>query len=753
MIKAIEKDTQQFYSRLTKILSKIHQAKSFADAYPLVEKAILSLFKAQRVTVYQRNRSNKDIVSRFKTGDDVKEIRVPITASSVAGYVALSKEPIVIRNVRDSVELEQIHPALRFNSSFEQNIEFKSRSMLVLPILHNDVLLGVLQIINRQDEKYFSAVDLKRAKQFAELLGQKFRYDFGCTEGPFEYLLEQGVIEEKVFRQLEKKADDRTPLTRLLREHARISTSQLGQSLECFFQVPFIAYNPEKYFLHPLCEQIKKAYLKNSDIALLAEQNNDSVIILIDDPNDTKRLMEIKNVVGQHDSQICVGLIDDIHQYLGVTSSGGHSEGANLSTLLDELDETADLDLDDIASDTEEVSEEDSTVVRLVNRILLDAKRLRASDVHVEPGKGRTPTTVRMRIDGVCQEIIQIPASHAKAAVSRIKIMSRLDIAEKRLPQDGKFAVRLQGQSLEVRVATIPTVNGEGVVMRLLQSGEPVAFDQLNLSKRNQKEVQELLEHPHGILLVVGPTGSGKTTTLHALLAQLNTQEKKIWTAEDPVEITQPGLQQVQIHPKTGFTFAAALRSFLRADPDIILIGEMRDQETAHAAVEASLTGHLVLSTLHTNSAPETITRLLDLGIDPVSFSDALLGILAQRLVRTLCPSCRKPYHASDDEKAFLIRRYGPEAEKDFKLTEKTRLYKAEGCEECNHTGYRGRTGIHELLVSTPELREKIYHGANISEIREQAMSDGMRSLLQDGIYKVLKGDIDFQQLRRVAAE
>jgi len=751
MTKAIEQDSQQFYSRLTKVLSRIHQAKNFQEAYPLVEKTLLALFNAQRITVYQRNRLSKDIVSRFKTGDDLTEIKVPITASSIAGYVALSKKPVSIQDVRDAEELKKIHPSLSFNDRFEKDIEFTSKSMLVLPILYNDVLLGVLQIINRTDGKSFCESDLERCQQFAELLGQKFRYDFGCTEGPYDLLIDEGWIEEKAFQQLQDRADSRTPLSRLLREQARLTNTQIGQSLECFYQVPFIAYNPEKYFLHPLCDQVNKAYLKNSHLVLLSEQNSDSVIILIDDPNDSKRILEINNVIGQHESHVCVGLLDDIHQYLGF-SSGMQTEGANLNSLLDELEDGQEFDLEETAQDYEEVSEEDSTVVKLVNRILLDAKRLRASDIHVEPGKGKKSTVVRMRIDGVCQEIIQIPSTHAKATISRIKIMSRLDIAEKRLPQDGKFAVRLQGQPLEVRVATIPTVNGEGVVMRLLQSGDPVAFDQLNFSARNVDGVQELLKHPHGILLVVGPTGSGKTTTLHALLATLNTPERKIWTAEDPVEITQPGLQQVQVQPKTGFTFSAALRAFLRADPDVILIGEMRDQETAHSAVEASLTGHLVLSTLHTNSAPETITRLLDLGIDPVSFSDALLGVLAQRLVRTLCSSCRKAYTATAEDIAFLKRRYGDDYE-ELGLNEKIQLYKAEGCTECNQTGYRGRTGIHELLVSTSEMREKIYQGATVNEIRTQAEKDGMRTLLQDGILKVLKGDIDFDQLRRVTVE
>ena len=264
-----------------------------------------------------------------------------------------------------------------------------------------------------------------------------------------------------------------------------------------------------------------------------------------------------------------------------------------------------------------------------------------------------------MRVDGVCRDMNQVPNSHHSAVIARIKIMSNLNIAEKRVPQDGKLAFRMNGQLVEVRVATIPTVAGEGVVMRILASGGAMPIDKMNLAPNNRARLEEMIKKPHGILLVVGPTGSGKTTTLHAILGYLNTPEKKIWTAEDPVEITQPGLQQVQVSPKIGFNFAAALRAFLRADPDIILIGEMRDKETAHAGIEASLTGHLVLSTLHTNSAPETITRLLDLGLDPVNFSDACVGILAQRLIRTLCSNCKEKYIATETDMAFIERQYG----------------------------------------------------------------------------------------------
>jgi type II secretory ATPase GspE/PulE/Tfp pilus assembly ATPase PilB-like protein len=326
--------------------------------------------------------------------------------------------------------------------------------------------------------------------------------------------------------------------------------------------------------------------------------------------------------------------------------------------------------------------------------------------------------------------------------------MSNLNIAEKRVPQDGKLAFKMGGQLVEVRVATIPTVAGEGVVMRILASGGAMPIDKMNVAPNNRTRLEEMIKKPHGILLVVGPTGSGKTTTLHAILGYLNTPEKKIWTAEDPVEITQTGLQQVQVSPKIGFTFANALRAFLRADPDIILIGEMRDKETAHAGIEASLTGHLVLSTLHTNSAPETITRLLDLGLDPVNFSDACVGILAQRLIRTLCGECKEEYQATDEETQFIKRQYGEEYIAELGFEGNPMLYRAKGCDTCGGTGYKGRTGVHELLGMTPELRSLVYKEASVSEMKAQSMADGMRTLVQDAIYKVLKGDTDIAQVQ-----
>jgi len=304
---------------------------------------------------------------------------------------------------------------------------------------------------------------------------------------------------------------------------------------------------------------------------------------------------------------------------------------------------------------------------------------------------------------------------------------------------------------IEMRVATLPTVHGESVVMRLLTPGSPMQLETLSLSVANQREIMTIATQPHGLFLVVGPTGSGKTTTLHAVLSKLNTPERKIWTAEDPVEITQDGLQQVQVQSKINFTFAMAMRAFLRADPDVILIGKMRDKETANIGIEASLTGHLVLSTLHTNSAPETITRLLDLGLDPINFSDALLGVLAQRLMRTLCANCKQAYEPDESEKLRLLEWYGEEDFVNHGLeTRQWTLCKAVRCSECGGTGYKGRMAIHEMLVCGSRLRGLIYRRASLDELRHQAAQDGMRTMRQDGIEKILSGHSDYSQLIQV---
>ncbi|MSM41208.1 MAG: pilus assembly protein PilB [Geobacter sp.] len=417
------------------------------------------------------------------------------------------------------------------------------------------------------------------------------------------------------------------------------------------------------------------------------------------------------------------------------------------------LSESGALDEPDVEEEVRKVTERDSVIVKLVNKIIYDACQKKASDIHIEPYPGKNDVVVRMRVDGRCAVYQRIPYRYKYAIPSRIKIMADLDIAERRRPQDGKINFKKFGPlDVELRVATMPTAGHlEDVVIRLLNTGTTVSLEQVGFTERNARVFNESIRKPHGLILVVGPTGSGKTTTLHSAIAGINAPEVKIWTAEDPVEITQKGLRQVQVNPKIGLTFAAALRSFLRLDPDVIMVGEMRDLETASIAVEASLTGHLVLSTLHTNSAAETVTRLLEMGLDPFSFSDSLLCVLAQRLVRTLCAECREIYTPGEREIAEIIEEFGTE---QFALTgldpAGLKLARPRGCARCGNSGYAGRLGIHELLECTDALQGLIKKKVDTDLVRQQASADGMTTLRQDGILKVFQGLTDMHEVRRV---
>ena len=520
-------------------------------------------------------------------------------------------------------------------------------------------------------------------------------------------------------------------LESLLLDTYHIAKADIGAALSEYFGCPFVAYDEQGVLDVSLLKNLRVEYLLKSAWMPIKRQGT-VVEILRADPQDLDKDPDIRRAFPRLTIRVVVGLRRDIEQWL-LAATEQSTRGA-IAEILGELVHEVWTESDGRES---QITEHDSAIVRLANQLIAEADRLGASDIHIEPYSAGRDTAVRFRVDGTCFTYTRIPSAYRRAVVSRIKIMANLDIAERRKPQDGKIRYRLaKDRDLELRVATLPTAgDNEDVTLRLLTAKTPMPLEAMEFMPGVLQAMKSLAERPQGILLCVGPTGSGKTT-LHAVLKLINTDERKIVTAEDLIELTQEGLRQVQVHPKIGFTFAAAMRAFLRADPDVIMIGEMRDKETADIAIEASLTGHLVMSTLHTNSAVETVTRLLDMGCDAFNFSDAMLGVLAQRLCKRLCMHCKEAYHPDRQEFDDLVQAYGVGVwgRVGVMYSPELTLYRPGACERCNQSGFKVRMALHELLVGSDEMKRCIQSHARSAEVAEAAKREGMVTLLQHGI-------------------
>jgi type II secretory ATPase GspE/PulE/Tfp pilus assembly ATPase PilB-like protein len=744
--------------RTATIINKIHAAKNLDELFFELKGELATLFEVEQLTLYAVDREKRELYSKYLLDplDGVQEIRVPINDASISGYCARYGKIVNIADAYDAAELATINPRLSFDPSWDKRSGFRSRQMLAVPILvERKYLMGVLLLINKGDGDRFTAEEEGFASDIAETLGLALRNQSQSVQrrpSKFDYLLEQQLLtRHDLSSAIAEARRKRCDVETVLLETYRIPKADLGQALARFYGCPFLPFDDHLVVERSLLKDLNFEFLK-ANCWLPLRRDGATIEVLVDNPKDLLKTEHIQMLLRGAPLRWLVGLRPDILHYLAL-ATGRQAELGSIQDIVGELTEEA-LTLDEDDDNGGGLGENDSTIVRLANQIIVDAYKRGASDIHVEPYAARADTVIRLRIDGSCVEYQRIPASYRRALVSRLKIMARLDIAERRKPQDGKIKFRLpQGRDIELRVATLPTAQGdEDVVLRLLAASEPLPLEVLQLTARNLREVRRLIAEPYGLFLVVGPTGSGKTTTLHAALGAINTTDLKIWTAEDPVEITQYGLRQVQVQPRIGLTFAAAMRAFLRADPDVIMVGEMRDAETAHTGIEASLTGHLVFSTLHTNSAPETLTRLLDMGLDPFNFADALLGVLAQRLARTLCKACKAPYAASAAQVEELRQAYGAAAFAGLGLGE-VQLYRGVGCAECSQSGYRGRVGVHELLVATPEIKRLIQQRARIAEVAACAQQEGMTTLLQDGVLKVLAGVTDMLQVKAVASK
>jgi len=751
-----QKEKLSYYKALNDIGNQIHSAQNINEILINLKDQILSLFDADRITIYVVDGKTKEIYSRFKAGPTPGEIRVPINNNSIAGYTANNAQPTNIINAYDKHELTMINKDLSFDKSWDERSKYVTKQVLTIPIFFKKYVIGVLQLVNKKGGDRFTLEDQNSATEMAKVLGiaffnQKKLAQKSKKRTKFDYLINNSLITQKEMEKAISMArDQKVSVESVFINDLKVKKLEVGRSLGEYYNCEYVPYDSNFPIPGDLLAKLKQIYLKNNLWVPLARENG-KVKILIDNPQRLDKIDSVKALVPAEKYEFAVGLKEDILQFLDYFyGTPSDQDDGSIDDIMAKLD-TDDIDEGEDAA--EMLTEDDSAIVQLVNKIIMDAYKKNCSDIHIEPYPGKSGAEIRFRIDGACGKYQTIPYHYKKAIVSRLKIMSDLDISERRKPQDGKIKFKkFAPLDIELRVATIPTVGGEeDVVMRILAAGEPIPLDVMGLSDRNYQLLIKLITQPYGIALVVGPTGSGKTTTLHAALNYINKPETKIWTAEDPVEITQRGLRQVQVQPKIGFDFAAAMRAFLRADPDVIMVGEMRDHETVATGVEASLTGHLVFSTLHTNSAPETITRLLDMGMDPFNFADALLGVLAQRLVRTLCKDCKESYHPEKEEYNNLVHAYSGDFDAlGFPYTDDLVLYRANGCDRCNNTGYRGRTGLVEILDGTDEMRALIQGKAKMEVLRDQAVKDGMTTLMQDGIRKVFLGVTDIQQVRKV---
>ena len=744
--------------KLVHVIDRIHSAKSLDSIFIEVQGEILAFLDAERMTLYAVDLDRKEVYSKYLALDSVKEIRVGINDKSISGFVALSGKTVNIADAYDKAELARISPALSFDSSFDRRTGFRTTQIMAIPILHESkTVVGVLQLLNKKHGSRFTKEDEASSMRIAKTLAIAFHNQNQLTQQrrgtKFDYLISQGLVNpDEVNAAISEARKHQTDVETILLDQYKVPKGELGTSLSQYYKIPYIEFSDRIVPPPDIMRDLKLDYLKRNLWMPLRREDN-AIVVLVDNPQDLQKVDSISAALRHQNIKLAVGLRKDIEKFLALASGESMSKdsiGSILTDLGTEVTATADADVT-----SGEVDENDSAVIRLANQIINDGYKARASDIHVEPYGPQRDMVIRFRIDGSCREYQKIPGVYRRALAARLKIMSMLDIAERRKPQDGKIKFRASdNREIELRVATVPTAGQqEDVVMRILAASEPIPVEKLGMTERNLREVKSAAEKPYGLILCVGPTGSGKTTTLHSVLGYINKPERKIWTAEDPVEITQYGLRQVQVQPKIGFTFAMAMRSFLRADPDVIMVGEMRDEETASTGIEASLTGHLVFSTLHTNSSVETVIRLLDMGLDPFNFADALLCVLAQRLVKRICVECREEYHPEQEEYDQLVRAYGAEywEKLGIKYDDDFILYRGKGCGTCSNSGYRGRAGIHELLVATDPMKRLVQTKARVVEMLAVAREDGMTTLVQDGILKSLDGVTDFLQVKAVA--
>lgn len=766
-----------FFRQLQQVTTRIHATEHVDEIMLEASQDICKLLNADRLTLYAVNEDRTAIVSKIKTGlNTSRDLKLPISPQSIAGYVAQARQLVNIADVYDEEALKRVHPSLTFLQEVDKRSGYRTKQMLVVPILDGEVLHGVLQVINNKSDQPFGELEIEGAVQLCNTLATAIRQRVqkeadGARRKATKYdgLIADGVLTfDELQVAVQKARQESRPVEQVLMADYGIRPAQIGPSLSKFFGVPYEPLKPSRLRVELLQGALKREFV-NEQGWIPLEDGPEGLVLMCVDPEAVRSSRVVPQVFPRAGKLAWRVTTQTEFEETVAQLWGSQDAGVSVEDMLADLSAADD---EGVLDESSESAAADNELVKFVNKIIIDAYHQRASDIHIEPLPGKAKTGIRFRVDGTLMPYVEVPAHFRSALVTRLKIMCDLDISEKRKPQDGKIKFKKFGPlDIELRVATIPSAGGvEDIVMRILAAGEPIPLEKLGLTPHNRERLEKTVSKPYGLFYVCGPTGSGKTTTLHSVLKFLNTPETKIWTAEDPVEITQKGLRQVQVNKKAGIDFALVMRAFLRADPDIIMVGESRDKETVAMGVEASLTGHLVFSTLHTNSAPESITRLLDMGMDPFNFADALLGILAQRLAKRLC-DCKESYAPDHAEVRAFITEYaqdlantgpwtadpGGEQQKLYEdwiegygQDGQLKFYRAVGCDKCNKTGYKGRVGLHELLIADDGIKKLIQERARVADIFVAAVASGMRTLKMDGMEKIMMGLTDLKQVRSV---
>ncbi len=756
----------EFHNSIQSITNRINNSDDFKEIFIEIKEDIRQLFNINILTIYAVDRPNKEIYSLRLEGSTLQEIRLPINNSSIAGHAANTKRMIHINDAYNEKETRKIHEQLSFDRSLDKKMGIVTGQVMAIPIMHNDMLMGVMEIMNKKGGSKIDEYRQIFIDEIISVLGNTFADNENTPNqsrnDKFDYLIDHGLITEIEMQRAWKNARDQNELIEnILMRKYNVYREDIGKALAEYYHCQFITFNDSHPVPHDLLTNIKRKHLQNI-LCVPLNKSNGKINVVVDDPANIVKRESIEGLLKTKAVKYAVSLTEDILKYIDRFYSSDEAEAEmekeeyeNHSIHIAEL--RAKLEAEKISTKderSEAVRQTHYTIEQMTNTIINEAIRRLASDIHIEPNTDTNNIEIRYRIDGVCLLYQTMPYKFMDALISRIKIISNLDPAVKGMPQDGKIRFKKQdGEEIELRIAIIPTQGGvEDVVMSILAKGKIMPLEDIGLSKRHYWELLKLLESYQGMILFAGPTGSGITTTLHACLANLNTPEKKIWTAEASVEIKQHGLRQLEIKPQTGLTYAKAVRSFLNADADVIMVGGMPDFETARICIETSLNGRLILGALPTQSATETIIRLMDMGVDSVNFADGLLGILAQRLVRTLCNKCKEAYHPSKEEYEELSELYGKEYFDKLNLSysDDLELYLPKGCDDCDQTGYKGRMGIHELLIVSRNIKRMIRQRENVDIIMQAAMAEGMTTLLQDGIIIAIQGHTDINQIRRI---